>query len=102
MEVAEIFPEDFEPSGEHADRLRRTLADMAKQVMHRVIASQPVSTERDPIRAGWRIDVESEPAKCRRCEAQLSLEDCGCGACIHCHEVLVGADGMVARCPVHA
>lgn len=105
--VEEIFPEDFEPRGEWVERMRKlqgernpitldAIAEIGRDVMRKIAAAAPVSTRRR-----WPAE-RSRAGLCARCEAQLPLvDDCSCGFCMSCHDVIVGEQGLVARCPVH-
>lgn len=91
--VEEMFPEEFERMGPFLERLREAQRSINPKVRR---ANEAIAHRVERLVRGV------ERATCSSCAAPLAIGECDCGFCMSCHEVVVGEQGLVARCPVRA
>ncbi len=87
--IEQIFPEDFESAREFDARVREAMLKKGDEILT----------------AAGRLSHGAPPIArhaCSRCRAPLALDECACGACMSCHDVVVGDVGLEARCPAVA
>lgn len=91
--VEEMFPEEFERMGPFLERLREAQRNINPAVRR---ANQEVAQRLQ------RLVASVDRATCSSCAAPLAIDECSCGFCMSCHDVIVGEQGLVARCPVRS